>query len=863
MGAGQRRDEGTHPSISTRYDVFISYRHDPDLELARAIENALTAEGLTVFRDEEEIRNRDDILNRIDTALSQSKLLLAHYSPTYQASPWCQWEFSAAYLAGLEIDNPHNRVVVINTARNQQDDHIVPEQLRSKLIPRISSPQDQDAIELLAEQCHDACLKLGSYLGDHGRLRRPRWYGKRRIPTNHFVGRAKNLWDIHGLIEGDPTASIVGSSRGPAHVSGMGGIGKSMLAIEYAFRFSPAFPGGIFWLEAGGGEFDKAQLASMLRDQLSSILHTFRPREVIDPEWTTSDIKNRINQHIDQPALWVVDDIPVDAPEQEFDSILDWHGPEPHTRTLFTTRSDEYDLGQQHKLDVLDPAEALVLLTRLRKPSTEGERQSAENIVETLGRHPLAVDVAAAWLKTCIKDNLFDSLSAWLTDSTDQDEALTTVARELKTRQCVVKLLLDSLDGLVGHALDVLRIAYWVSPELVHGSFVTEVLGKVDTEDANTVERSFQSAVNALASRSLLKVQAENNATFVEVHALVARSVAIRDREEGPARLHELRDTMAQVLSDKLKVVSDYREHKRLQKELTYGRKLARHLDSEATCEVAARVGYADYVAGQYATARSLEERVLDAQRRILCSEHPDTLTSMNNLAATLSAMGELQEAREVHQQTLNIRRRVLGSEHPDTLTSMNNLAETLRAMGKLQEAREVHQQTLDIFSRVQGAEHPSTLKSMNNLAMTLRAMGELQEARELHQQTLDISRRVLGSEHPDTLTSMNNLAATLRAMGELQEARELQQQTLDIFSRVQGAEHPTTLTFMNNLALTFRAMGELHEALRLFQQVFAGLRRVLGDSHPHTQFVMNCLAETRKRISESARLSDQPDDGP
>ena len=81
----------------------------------------------------------------------------------------------------------------------------------------------------------------------------------------------------------------------------------------------------------------------------------------------------------------------------------------------------------------------------------------------------------------------------------------------------------------------------------------------------------------------------------------------------------------------------------------------------------------------------------------MLGPEHPDTLISMNNLADTMRAQGDLAGARKLQEETLRIQSRVLGPEHPDTLTSMNNLAETLRAQGDLAGARKLQEDVLDI----------------------------------------------------------------------------------------------------------------------------------------------------------------------
>jgi tetratricopeptide (TPR) repeat protein len=86
-----------------------------------------------------------------------------------------------------------------------------------------------------------------------------------------------------------------------------------------------------------------------------------------------------------------------------------------------------------------------------------------------------------------------------------------------------------------------------------------------------------------------------------------------------------------------------------------------------------------------------------------------------------------------MHRQTLELRRKVLGREHPDTLTSMNNLARMLSEQGKYKEAETMHQQTLELARKVPGREHPLTLKSMNNLATVLSEQGKYEEAEIMH----------------------------------------------------------------------------------------------------------------------------------
>jgi tetratricopeptide (TPR) repeat protein len=238
---------------------------------------------------------------------------------------------------------------------------------------------------------------------------------------------------------------------------------------------------------------------------------------------------------------------------------------------------------------------------------------------------------------------------------------------------------------------------------------------------------------------------------------------------------------------------------------------------------------------GLYPSAQSLQQQSMEIRQRVLGPEHPDTLKSMNNLAATLSEEGHPAEAEKLDRETLDIRRRVLGPEHPDTLTSMNNLAAILSDEGHPAEAEKLYRETLDISRHVLGAESPATLASVNGLANALAREGYYGEAEKRYREMLDIQRRILGPDHPDTLTSLSNLAFILALDGHYVEAETLQRETLDIRRRVLGPEHRNTLTSMSNLADDLRGEGNFIEAEKWDRETLDIRRRVLGPEHPDT----------------------------
>jgi tetratricopeptide (TPR) repeat protein len=110
---------------------------------------------------------------------------------------------------------------------------------------------------------------------------------------------------------------------------------------------------------------------------------------------------------------------------------------------------------------------------------------------------------------------------------------------------------------------------------------------------------------------------------------------------------------------------------------------------------------------GQYARAIPLAAQVLEVRQQLLGEEHPDTATSLNNLALLYVDQGDYARAEPLYQQALAIRKKVLGEEHPDTATSLNNLARIYRRQGDYARAEPLYQQALAIRKKVLGEEHP------------------------------------------------------------------------------------------------------------------------------------------------------------
>jgi serine/threonine protein kinase/tetratricopeptide (TPR) repeat protein len=266
------------------------------------------------------------------------------------------------------------------------------------------------------------------------------------------------------------------------------------------------------------------------------------------------------------------------------------------------------------------------------------------------------------------------------------------------------------------------------------------------------------------------------------------------------------------------------------------------------TLESATSVGKALRYQGHYPEAEKLERQTLEIQRRVLGPHHPSTLTSISDLANTLFSEGHYPEAEKLQRDTLEIRRRVLGPQHPDTLSSMNELSTTLTKEAHYADAEKLQREVLDIRRRVLGPNHPETLGAMNGLGNIMLLEAHFAEAEKLYREGLAIHRQVQGAEHPDTLVAMGNLADTLSEEGHYAEAEKLQRETLDIDTRILGPENPQTLLVMENLSITLGNDNRLADAEKLQREIIEIGQRVLGPEQSDLLETKNALARNLQR---------------
>ena len=247
--------------------------------------------------------------------------------------------------------------------------------------------------------------------------------------------------------------------------------------------------------------------------------------------------------------------------------------------------------------------------------------------------------------------------------------------------------------------------------------------------------------------------------------------------------------------------------------------------------------------AGEFAEAEAYAQRAVDGLMAMSGKNDSHTLRAMSTLGMILWRRGQLDKAEALQSDLLELRRTLRGEESSSTLRTMNDLAVVYSEKGLPGKAEELQLEILDIRKRISGDQHPETLTGMHNLATTYQDQHRYSEAEALLVPVVEAWKELLGEEHPTTLNSMNCLAMAYRQRDHLIAAEALHAAVLEKYKRLLGGDHPDTLSSMSQLALTWEKAGRRDEAMNLMEECLELRTQKLGEVHPSTLESLHALA--------------------
>ncbi len=630
-----------------------------------------------------------------------------------------------------------------------------------------------------------------------------------------------------------------GGASGPRTVvlSGLGGAGKTSVAVEYAYRHLAEV--GLAWQFA-------CEDAAVLTAGFADLAAQLGALDLADARDPVDSVHGVLAAY---PREWLL----VFDNAADRGSIASFLPPAGRGRVLITSRDQIWPIGHALDVPVLDPEVAAeFLVNRTGDP----DRQAALDLAGELGGLPLALEQAAAYIQATAS-----SLAGYLGSFRQRREELLargeptgydeTVAT---TWSLALRDLAESAPGAVG----LLRLLAWYAPEAIPLSLLLQPRPGLPDEFGTEVAPllvpllddplAAGDAVAALRRYSLITPARDGS---VSVHRLVqAVTIGQLPKELRDAWRAAATAVIEAALPDDPRQPDTWPVLNALLPQV----QAAVTADSDSVAAVSMYLLYS----GSYVTGREFCRGALEARLEALGAEHPDTLYVQSNLATFMGLTGDAVGARDQLAALLPVMERVSGAEDPDTVTVRNYLARWTGEAGDAAAARDQYAALLPIMQRMFGAEESITLATALNLALWTGQAGDAAAARDQLAALLPVMARVSGPEDALTQSVAASLALWTGQAGDAAAARDQLAALLPLRERVSGAEHPETLTTRNVLALWTGAAGDAAGARDQLAALLPDVERVEGPGHPTTLNVRSNLALWTGNAGDAAGARDQ-----
>ena len=694
-----------------------------------------------------------------------------------------------------------------------------------------------------------------------------------------FTGREAILERLHQELAGDGTAVVLARA-----LYGLGGVGKTQVALEYAHRFKADYD-LIWWVPAEQPQETSlalADLAARLGFQTSDNAAEAAAVALEELRHATTGRWLLIFDNAEDPA--------------DLEPFL----PAGSGHVMITSRNQAWIRhAGPVELDVFTRQESVAHLM-YHVPALDPA--AAARVSAAVGNLPLAIEQAGAWLAETGMPAAF--YVEWLETRATSALGLNKPLGYARPVAATWDLSLNRLRERSPAAERLLQILAFCSPgpismTLLYGEEMIGyllpfdetlrdkyMLGQVIRDISSLALIRIDQGGNSLQIHRLVQAvirsqmtDDERNEARHEVHRILASARPRRGETDDPANWSTYDMIWSHLGPSKAEECADPQTRQLLIDWVRYQWKLgefesalalARRLenlwtrqlgsDHQQTLHLQFEIANLLRFQGRFRESRELDTYVLEQQRAVLGSDHLHALITANGLAADLRALGDFQQALDSERETYQILKEQFGADYPRTLTAAHNLGCSLRQVGDYSAARRLDEETLDRQRRVLGRDHPYTLQSAASLAHDLRAAGAFGESAELLRDTWEKYRVVLGDDMLDTLRTAASLAVSLRKAGKPSEAMALAQGTYDRYQRRYGSEAPDAQSCAVNLACDYAAANDMPRALKLVTGVKAAHQASLGDDHPDALVVANnlaCYLRCTGQVADALALAD------
>jgi tetratricopeptide (TPR) repeat protein len=881
---GQRDAQGQR-------DFFVSYT-GADLPWARWIAWELEAAGYTTMFQEWDFQAGANFVLEMHRAAQKTHHTIAVLSPHYLEALYTQPEWAAALVGDpaaakrrlipvrIEDCQPEGLlrgIVYINLAGLDEA------QARARLRERItgtlrgrSKPTTAPAWPTPAPAMAGTVTPAVALRPRFATVLPPVWnLPYRRNST--FTGREAELTALARQLGQVRTAAVTQA------IQGGGGIGKTTLAAEYAWRHRADFE-AVWWVRA-------EQPASLVGDYAELATALGLPEAAL-PEQQA--VVRAVRRWLEGHDRWLLVLDNAEGPQAAtgllppLAHLVDLlpQAIAEHGQVLITTRDASWEQETPLvDLDLLTPEEAVRFLLA-RSSTGTSDQPAAAQVATALGYLPLALEQAGAYVaETRIglaayleRLRRFPALALAKGRPRDRDPADTVAS--------TWQVSLERVRPVVG-AVTLLEVCAFLAPEEIPRELFAQPLEEPNelrelaadpfaldeavaalrryglvkaTEDALTMHRLLQQVVrdrldpDTVASRAGLAVRLLEAAFPGEGYReprlwpaaarLLSHALAAADQAEQRAAEPDATASLLSVAGGYLLDRARFREARGLLEralaltEATYGP------DHPETAGYLRSLGQVVGYLGDSALARQHLERALAIDQAAYGPDHPELVVDLLRLGQLLPDLGDLALARQHLERALTLAEAAHGPDHRMVAIILLSRGRVLRRLGDLALARQQFERTLAILEAAWGADHAYVATALRELGRVLHDLGDLAAARRHLERALAIFQAAQGSDHIDVGSAMAELGLVLRDLGDLAAARRHLERALAIQEAIWGPDHPEVAYFLADLGLVLRDLGDLAAARRHLERALAIRQTALGPRHSDTKATARALAD-------------------
>jgi tetratricopeptide (TPR) repeat protein/transcriptional regulator with XRE-family HTH domain len=703
-----------------------------------------------------------------------------------------------------------------------------------------------------------------------------------------FTGREEILSQVYTVLNTKKSAALTQTQA----ISGLGGVGKTQIAVEYAYRHRKDYF-AVMWVDASSLDRFKDEFAGL------AVLFNLPEQNEANQDIVISAVRRWLTTHT--AWLLILDNI-------EDLEILNRYLPTMSGgKVLLTTRQQALGtLAQGISVDKMEEAEGVLFLLRRSKMLVQDDSLSqvgldalkqAKEIVTVLDGLPLALDQAGAYIEEtkCGLSAYFTLYKAHRARLLNRRGKLSAGHPEPVTNTW--SLSFQRVASANPAAVELLYLLAFLSPESIYEEMLLKGRAELGSLLCSTIADplNFNELIELLLHYSLIRRNSEER--FLSIHRLVqavlrenmtqemthiwaertvrAVNSAFPEVEQSTweqchrclphARLCSLyikasRLTFpeaASLLNKAATYLIDHAQYNEAEPLLLQALDVLKQDQSNTQLDrvrVLNDLGSLFRIQGKYKEAEPLLQESLLIRQQLLGHDHPATTASLISMAQLYQAQGKYNDAQQRFLEALQVQQRTLEQGHPDIARSQSNLAKLYTDQGRYAEAEALFLQAHASLEQALGQRHRDVASLLNSLALVYRKKAEYEKAEKLYVDVLSIQEQVWGKEHPDVAETLNNIARLFRAQGKYDEAEPIYLRALYIREVVFGSDHPSVAQSHYGLMKLYHSQGLYQEAELAGQRVLAIQEEQLGSEHPDLAFTLS----VRARVSRSKHNYEQ-----